>query len=146
MARVSTYLNFMGTTEEAFRFYAEVFGTEITSPIMRMNDGPPMEGAPQLADDEQHLVMHMEVEILAGHVLQGTDMVRSMGHELKIGNNTTIVLDLDTRDETQRIFAALSEGGSDAMPLADMFWGALWGTCLDRYGIRWMFNCMEPKA
>ena len=27
--------------------------------------------------------------------------------------------------------------------LADMPWGAYWGTCLDKYGIRWMFNCYE---
>jgi len=144
MARVSTYLNFMGTTEEAFRFYAGVFGTEITAPITRMTDGGEMPGGPTLTDAEKNLVMHMEVEILAGHLLQGTDMIGSMGHELKIGNNTTIALELDTRAETERVYAALSEGGTDAAPLTDMFWG-LWGTCLDRYGVRWMFNCTEPK-
>jgi PhnB protein len=31
------------------------------------------------------------------------------------------------------------------MPLADMFWGSYWGTCQDKYGIRWMFNCVEKK-
>ncbi|MEZ5234182.1 MAG: VOC family protein [Acidimicrobiia bacterium] len=146
MARVSTYLNFMGDTEEAMRFYASVFGTEITEPIMRMADTPPMPGAPALTDAEQRLVMHMEITILAGHVLQATDMVASMGHTLTPGNNVTISLEPDTRAETERLFAALSEGGSDVMGLMDMFWGAQWGTCQDRYGIRWMFNCSEPAA
>jgi PhnB protein len=146
MARVSTYLNFMGKTEEAFRFYASVFGAEITEPIMRLTDGPDMPGAPALSDADKNLVMHVELPILAGHVLQGTDMLESMGHHLTVGNNVTISLEPDTRAETQRLFDALSAGGSEVSPLADMFWGALWGTCLDRYGIRWMFNCMEPAA
>ena len=30
--------------------------------------------------------------------------------------------------------------------MADMFWGADWGSCLDRFGVRWMFNCYEPRA
>ena len=70
-----------------------------------------------------------------------TDMLESMGHELKIGNNTTINLEPDTREETDRLYAALSEGGSEASGMMDMFWGAYWGCCLDRFGIRWMFNC-----
>lgn len=146
MARVTTYLNFMGKTEEALRFYASVFGTEITEPIMRMTDGPAMEGGPALSEAEQNLVMHMEVTILAGHVLQATDMLESMGHTLQLGNNVTIALEPDTRAENERLFAALSEGGTDAMGLMDMFWGAQWGTCQDRYGIRWMFNCTEPAT
>jgi len=36
MIRVSTYLNFMGDTEEAFLFYGSVFGTDLLGPIMRM--------------------------------------------------------------------------------------------------------------
>jgi PhnB protein len=146
MARVSTYLNFMGTTEEAFRFYASVFGTEITEPIMRLTDGPAMPGAPELSEAEKNLVMHIEVPILCGHVLQGTDVLASMGHTVVPGNNVTISLEPDTRAETMQLFEALSAGSTDAMPPQEMFWGALWGTCVDRYGIRWMFNCAEPAA
>jgi len=140
MASVSTYLNFMGNTEEAFTFYAHVFGTEFNGPIMRLGDVPPMPGGPTLAEAEKNLVMHVELPILAGHMLMATDMVESMGHHLVVGNNTTINLSPDTRAETERLYTMLSEGGSDAAPLQDMFWGAYWGTCLDRFGIRWMFN------
>ena len=143
MARVSTYLNFQGNTEEAFTFYRSVFGTELSGPPMRLGDGPADPSGPQLADDEKDLIMHIELPILGGHVLMATDMVESMGQKLVIGNNTTINLEPDTRDETDRLFAALSEGGpaSDCAPMMDMFWGAYWGCCLDRFGIRWMFNC-----
>lgn len=74
----------------------------------------------------------------------GTDVLESMGHELRVGNNVTINLQPDTLEETQRLFAALSESGSDVAPLQQMFWGDYWGTCLDRYGVRWMFTCPAP--
>lgn len=146
MARVSTYLNFMGKTEEAFAFYAEVFGTELLAPIQRMGDVPMGEGGPQLTEAEQSMVMHAELPILAGHVIMATDMLESMGHELKIGNNVTINLEPDTREETERLYNALSDGATDQSGLQEMFWGALWGSCLDRYGIRWMFNCADTPV
>jgi len=40
MAKVSTYLNFVRNTEEAFLFYKSVFKTEFVTPIMRFKDGP----------------------------------------------------------------------------------------------------------
>jgi PhnB protein len=143
VSRVSTYLNFNGETEEAFNFYASLFGTEISGDIARMGDMPTGPGQPELSADERKLVAHIVLPILAGHVLMGTDMLESMGHELRIGNNTTINLEPDTREETERLYAALSEGGSESTGLSDMPWG-YWGCTLDRFGIRWMFNCYQP--
>jgi PhnB protein len=143
MSRVSTYLNFMGTTEKAFNFYSSVFGTEINGEIARMGDMPSGPGAPELSEAERKLVAHVEMPILAGHVLMGSDMLESLGHELKVGNNTTICLEPDQRVETDRLYAALSDGGSEATGMQQMPW-AYWGTSLDRFGVRWMFNCYEP--
>ena len=78
MARVNTYLNFQGQTEEAFTFYAKIFGTEITM-LSRFSDMPAM-GPGELPAGERDLVMHAELPILAGHLLMATDMLRSMGH------------------------------------------------------------------
>ncbi|HEY3880555.1 MAG TPA: VOC family protein [Trebonia sp.] len=75
-----------------------------------------------------------------GHVLMATDMLRSMGQQTRVGNNTTLNLEVDSRDEADRLYGALSEGGSEGSPMADMPWGAYWGVVLDRYGIRWMIN------
>lgn len=141
MPRVSTYLNFMGTTEEAFNFYRRVFGTEFSAPISRMGEIPEGPGQPALSEEEQNLVLHVELPILGGHVIMGTDMLASRGHERRLGNSMTINLELEDREETERLFGLLAEGGSDQFGLMDMPWGAYWGTCADRYGIRWMFNC-----
>ncbi|RYY87987.1 MAG: VOC family protein [Chitinophagaceae bacterium] len=146
MAKVSIYLNFQGNAAEAFDFYKEVFGTEFSSPMMRMRDIPPMPGMQPLPENEMGAVMHVALPILGGTEIMGTDMLESMGHKLVVGNNTTINLEPDTRAETERLFNALSAGGSDTAPLSDQFWGAYWGCCLDKYGIRWMFNCYEKKG
>src|ERR1700722_15580917 len=123
MARVSTYLNFMGNAEEAFEFYRTVFGTEYLGPIQRMGEVPADPNGPALSEAEKQMVMHVELPILADHVIMATDMLDSMNHELKIGNNTTLNLEPDTLEETQRLFQALSEGSSECAPLTEMFWG-----------------------
>jgi PhnB protein len=142
VSRVCTYLNFMGRTEEAFSFYSSVFGTQMAGEMARMGDIPSGPGAQELSDTEKMLVAHVELPILAGHVLMGTDMLESMGHELRIGNNVTICLEPDSRAETDRLYAALSDGGSESTGMQQMPW-AYWGCSLDRFGIRWMFNCYE---
>ncbi len=141
MARVSTYLNFPCNTEAAFLFYKSVFRTEFSAPIHRLGEAPPQPGQPPMSEADKNLVMHVELPILAGHVLMGTDAPESMGFKLMTGNNISINLEPDTRAETERLFTALSEGGTVLMPLQDMFWGAYFGQLADRFGMQWMFNC-----
>ena len=145
MSRVSTYLNFLGNTREAFEFYREAFGTEFIEPIVQIGDMPMPEGAPELSPADRNAIMNIQLPIIGGDVLVGTDLLESMGHELHLGNNVSINLEPDTRAETERLYAALSEGSEEGgAPLADMPWGAYWGSFQDRFGIRWMFNCYEP--
>lgn len=141
MASVSTYLNFNGSTEEAFNFYRSVFGGEFEGGIHRMGEAPPMPGQPPLSEADRQLVMHVSLPILGGHVLMGTDASESMGFKLAQGNNVYINLQPDTRAETDRLFTALSAGGKVEMPLQDMFWGDYFGSFVDRFGICWMCNC-----
>jgi PhnB protein len=140
MSRVNTYLNFMGNTEEAFNFYKKVFGTEFIS-VTRMKDMPRPEGAPTLTDAEANMIMNIQLPITNGHVIMATDMVASMGHNLKVGNNVTISLDLDSKEEAENIYnQLLTNSPENSGPLAAMPWGALWGSCEDQYGIRWMIS------
>jgi len=142
MARVSTYLNFPDYTEEAFNFYKSVFGTEFTEPgIRRFGDMPPMDGMPPITDALKLKVMHVELPITGGHILMGTDAPEQMGFTVNFGNNIHINLETDSREETKRLFAALSAGGTITMDLQDMFWGAYFGSCTDKYGVHWMVNC-----
>ena len=147
MARTSTYLNFPRNTEEAFNFYKSVFGTEFGgNGIARLKDIPPAPDMPPLAEGDKNLVMHIELPIVGGHMLMGTDAPETMGFTVQMGNNVHINLEPDTRAETKKLFDALSAGGKVTMPLQDMFWGAYFGSCTDKFGLHWMFNCMEKKS
>jgi len=146
MAQVSTYLNFPRNTEEAFNFYKSVFGTDfIGEGIMRFKDIPPSEDNPPVHEGDKNLVMHVSLPILGGHVLMGTDAPESLGFKVTFGNNVYISLMPDTRDETNQLFNALSEGGKVEQELQDMFWGDYYGSCTDKFGVHWMFNCSEKS-
>jgi len=147
MASVSTYLNFSRNTEEAFNYYKSIFGGEFFGDgIMRFGDIPASPDSPPIAEGDKKLVMHVELRILGSHSLMGTDAPESMGFKLNSGNNIYINLQPDTRVETKELFDKLSEVGKVLMDLQDMFWGDYFGTCSDKYGVHWMFNCGEKKA
>lgn len=142
MSTVAIYLNFQGNAEEAFTYYKQVFKSEYSMPIMRIKDLPADENAPKFAEKELNYVMHVALPITGGTQLMGTDMLESMGHKLIIGNNTTINLLLDTKEEADTLYNALSKNGFDKQDMREEFWG-YWGCCLDQFGIRWMFNVMN---
>ena len=140
MARVNTYLNFPGNTEEAFNFYKSVFGTEFTS-LTRMKDMPRPESAPALLESDANKIMNVQLPITNGHVLMATDALESLGHKVEVGNNVTISLDLDSKEEAERIYSKLMVNSPEnSGPLANMPWGALWGSCQDQFGVRWMVS------
>lgn len=144
MARVSTYLNFPRTTEEVFIFYKSIFGGEFGgNGISRFGDIPPSDDLPPLPESDKNLIMHIELPITGGHVLMGTDAPESMGFRVTTGNNVHLNLEPDTKEETIRLFQALSAGGTVTMELQDTFWGAYYGSCIDKFGIQWMFNFVE---
>ena len=143
MARTNTYLNFPRNTEEAFNFYKSIFGGEfVAGRVARFGDIPAMDGASPIPDADKNLVMHIELAITGGHILMGTDAPGSMGFTVNYGNNVHINLEPDSREEAKRLFDALSAGGKVTMDLQDMFWGAYFGSCTDKYGVQWMVNCM----
>jgi PhnB protein len=146
MSKVSTYLNFARETEEAFNFYKSVFGTEFVGEINRMGDVPPQEGQPPVSEEDKNLVMHIELPILGGHHLHGTDAPESMGFKVNFGNTMYIMLEPDSKDEADKLFKALSEGSKEIeMEMADQFWGDYFGSFKDKYGIGWMINVTGKK-
>lgn len=140
MSSVATYLNFTDQTEEAFNFYKSVFWGEFEWPIARFGEIPQVEWTPPLSESDKNLVMHIRLPILGGHRLMGTDAPESMGFTVNKWNNIHISLHPDSREEADRIFNGLMDGGTIMMPLSDMFWWAYYGSGSDKYGIHWMVN------
>lgn len=131
---INTYLAFRDDCRQAFDFYRSVFGGEFTE-IQSFRDAPPDTGVPEA---EQDLVMHVSLPIGSG-VLMGSDG-GSFGPPLTTGNNVSLSIAPDSKEEADSVFARLSDGGQVTMPMQDQFWGAYFGTCTDRFGINWMIN------
>ena len=140
MARVSTYVNFPGSTEEAFNFYKSVFKAEFVNGIQRFGDMPADPNQAPMSESVKKMVLHVELPILGGHILMGTDAPKEMGFNVVQGNNMYINLESDSKEEATRLFNELSAGGKIEMPIQDMFWGAYFGSLTDKFGINWMVN------
>ena len=137
MKTVNPYLNFNGNTEEAFNFYRQVFGGEFLG-VMRFRDfGSNDMGVP---DADLDKIAHIALPLGPDHLLMGTDVLASLGQSLTPGNNFYIHLEAESRDEAERLFGALSDGGQVEMPLQQTAWAEQYGICKDRFGVQWMLS------
>lgn len=139
MATINPYIHFNGNTEEAFNFYKSIFGGEVT--IMRYKDVSEMEGCDGMKLNENDLekIMHISLPLGNDNVLMANDVLESMGKVSEI-NNFSLSVSAESREEADKFFNGLSDGGKVEMPLADAFWGAYFGMLEDKFGIRWMVN------
>ncbi len=87
--------------------------------------------------------MHVSLPI-GSSVLMGSDAPSTFG-PAHMGNNFSISCQTQSREETDELFGKISEGGTVTCPLADMFWGAYFGSCTDQFGINWQFNCEHKE-
>lgn len=130
------YLQFAGDCAQAFELYASAFGG--TPDTMRMGDMPGV--APE---EYSHLVMHTCLNI-GSTMLMGCDNLPGQGAPLVKGNNQSVCVSPETREEADRLFAILSQGGQVDQAMEEMFFG-YFGTFTDRYGIRWMIIVLPEE-
>lgn len=142
MAIVNVYLTFDGECEEAFLFYQSVFGNEIPCWV-KFSDMPPQEGMPPLSEEAKNRIMHVSLPISAETILMGSDSMPGV-HTIVKGNNFSISINANSKEEADQLFKKLSEGGTVTMPLQDTFWGAYFGMWTDKFGVQWMVNYDEP--
>jgi PhnB protein len=132
MKRASPYLMFPGNTEEAFAFYHRVFGGDEPS-ILRYSDMG-------INGDDAGLVAHASLSIADETVLMGSDVSSASVADYRVGTNVETHLAAHDADEARRIFDALAERGTVSMPLDRVAWSELFGSCTDRFGVRWMVD------
>lgn len=142
MKAVNPYLNFPGTSEQAFLFYRSVFGGEFAV-LMRFGDMP---GGDHTSAQDRDKIMHVSLPLPNGTILMATDSCDSRGHQLQVGNNFYICLDCDDEAEVTKLFGALTAGGKVEMSPQKTFWGAFFAMGTDRFGVQWMFQYCYPKA
>ena len=133
MGKVSleVYLFFHGQAEEAMNFYKSVFGGKIDA--TRYSDLPP--DSPEMPGTEKNWFMHSTLD--GGDIkLMGSDTPKASPEAKKVS------LSLGGSDEAKmrKIFDDLSVGGKVFQPLEKMFWGDIFGSLTDKFGVEWMMN------
>ena len=139
MTKVNAYITFNGNCEEAFLFYRSVFSGEFLY-IGRYKDVPPADRQIFRPENDEK-IMHVSLPIDKQTILMGCDSAEANGQGTVIGNNISLSIDTDNKEEANRLFTELSAGGQIKMPMSQTFWGAYFGVFTDRFGINWMINC-----
>jgi len=138
MASVNAYLTFNGDCEAAFLFYKSVFGGDF-SYIGKYKDMPPTDGSSVPPKDGEK-IMHVSLPISQETILMGSDSSETYGQATVIGNNVSISINTNSKDEADKLFNGLSASGKVTMPMNETFWGAYFGMFTDKFGIHWMVN------
>ncbi len=137
MATVNTYLNFNGNCEAAFNFYKSIFGGTF-SYLGRFGEMPEDDGYTVLEADKNK-IMHVGLPI-GKTILMGSDTGGDWAPKFVQGNNFSISINPETKEEADTLFNGLSEGGQVTMPMEVTFWGAYFGMFTDKFGVNWMVN------
>ena len=133
--QLNPYLSFKGQCEEAFKFYQQCFGGNTQ---MMTWGASPM--ADQVPSEWRDKIIHVSL-VVGDTALLGADTPPEH-YEKPAGFSVTI--QINDPAEAERIFHALAEEGTVQMPIQQTFWAALFGMCVDRFGIPWMVNCGQP--
>jgi len=137
MATVNTYLTFNGNCEEAFNFYKSVFGSEFAY-IGRFGEMPEGDGY-SVPESDKNKIMHVGLPI-GNTILMGSDTGGDWAAKLIEGNNFSVSVNTESKEEADRIFNGLAAEGQITMPMENTFWGAYFGMLTDKFGIQWMVN------
>src|SRR5262249_33781672 len=140
MTAFNIYLNFPGTTEEAFNFYKSIFGGEFAA-IMRFGDGPE---SGQMPADVKNKIMHIALPVGNGNMLMATDMVDRFGPKYSPGINFSLSVSPDSEEETRRIYNALSAGATTTIPLGAQLLG-LFRALTDRQSTNQLVKIMTKQ-
>lgn len=137
MVTSNIYLNFNGNCEEAFNFYKSVIGGEFGY-LGRFGEMPPAETA-RLAEEDKNKIMHVSLPI-GTSILMGSDCNTEQGACFIIGNNFSISVTAESKEEADKLFNGLIAGGQVVMPLMNTFWGDYFGMLTDKFGVNWMIS------
>lgn len=94
---------------------------------------------------DENKIMHIGLPIGEDSVLMATDVLESLGQKLVQGNNVSISIHPESKEEADRMFQGLSAGGTIEMPMADQPWGDYYGSFKDKFGVLWMVNFHQEK-
>ncbi|MDD4933509.1 MAG: VOC family protein [Methylacidiphilaceae bacterium] len=141
MLKINPYLSFDGNCAEAFRFYEKILRPKSMT-LFTYGESPM---ADRIDPSARHKILHAQLT-LEGGSLMGADAPECGSAKYQKPQGMGVTLHAQEPEEAQRLFAALSEGGSVTMPMAETFWAKRFGMCTDRFQIPWMVNCSKAEG
>ena len=132
--RLDAYVNYRGTCEDAFRYYEQHLGGRIAG-MVRHRDQP----NPNIPENWKDKVLHARIEIGAT-VVMGADIPNA-----EPMRSAYLTLTLDSEEDAERIYAALTEGGEVFMKLERTPFANRFAMVRDRFGASWML-LHQPMA
>ena len=132
--KIEAYLFFGGQAEEAMKFYQSVLGGKLD--VTRRGDVDP-----EAPEDMKNLAINASLEG-DGFTFRGADHTDLKG----AGSQGRIALTLIGSDEAKlrQIYDGLAAGGTADHPLEKQFWGDIFGSLTDKFGISWQVNIEAP--
>lgn len=127
--KLYTHLNFGGNCEEAFRFYEEHLGGEITA-MLRQSELPEHVEAPP---GPGNAVIHARMNLGAVELI-GNDVPPE---HFKPIRSSYLYLAVDSAEAADRIYAILAKEGQVTMPIAETFFAPRFAQLRDRFGTLW---------
>lgn len=137
MIGVKPYIGFQGNCEEALNFYRDCIGASIEG-MLRYGDSP------MAGNGNEDKIMHAVLRI-GENIIMAADSIHDE-HPVKVGNNISLAVGVDTAEDAEKMFSRMAEGGRVTMPLQETFWAACFGMLQDKFGVNWMFNCEKPHG
>jgi PhnB protein len=135
--KLHTFLNFGGNCEEAFRFYEQHLGGEITMLMRRTELPDPNEPWPGWENSIQYASMNLgETQLTA------SDIPPKRFQPMR---SVYLTLTVDGAAEAERIWALLSEGGQVFMAMGETFFATRFGQLRDKFGVSWMVMSPKPQ-
>jgi PhnB protein len=135
---LNPYLSYKGDCAAAFKFYETAIGGKINF-VMTYGEAPP--GSP-VPPDMKDKIMHASMTI-GETELMGADAPVQFA---STPAGFSVSINVKTPEEAEKIFAALSDGGSVKVPIGETFWAQRFAMLIDKFSIPWMINCEKPMG
>jgi PhnB protein len=130
--KLELFINFDGNCREAVNFYAKVFKSEVQN--MMTYEQAPADPNHSVAEADKDKIMYAGIPI-GGMTVMFMDM--PSGYPLIVGNNINPTISMANKEEIERIFNELKEGGEVYMELQKTFFSELYGMLKDKFGVIW---------
>lgn len=137
MTLIHAYLTFDGNCREAMEFYHDCLGGELK--LQELNSIPAIEN---ISINDGRKILHASLR-KDGLILMASDMTDREG--VIKGNAISLALNCSSNREIRDYFDRLSRGGQITDPLKEQFWGSLFGSLIDRYGVNWLLNYEQNR-